>query len=306
MKDMKRICKPTRNFKSLAARYQTQYTAEAEADKPVWSYTRKLDGKYHQIVKHGTFVMVYTSGGKELKLPALEAEVLRVFKGVNVVLHCEFLGATEGKMGSRHGITQQTTWLANQRNGITNDLDSDLSWAIFDVEVYSEAKTPRTIKLRFHERSAFLERRLIRHSKAPTFLETVYKHYDPLTLHAAEDLARVHRDHGFEGGVIYHQDHVNFDTPRSPHKLKLKATHKAVGLLIEIIEGAGAASDSAGVLLVEAESGTVRIGTGWTHAQAKTWWENREGLKGYSVQYTYESLNQGTPQQCVYLQGLPT
>lgn len=308
--DMLPVCKPTRSFDKLAKKYQTQYTTEDEANERCWYVTHKYDGKYNQIIKRGDQVAIFTAGGKRLHLPEVEAEVLRTFQNVlNIDLHCEFIGTSTGHLGCRHQTSIQTTWLANQRKGITNIVEPETRWVVYDCNTYRNFGSPVRTNLKY-----FL-RRMIYSARIPSIFDEPcdrFLHatcpYDLATLSTVRAIATELRGQGWEGGVAVHKDHTDQMVPRSPYKLKLKANYKASGVLLDLVEGSGKNTGMVGAIVVSHDDpliGTVTIGTGWSDAEARAWFKSPLSLIGVTVHYSYESQNKGTPQQCVYQRGLP-
>ena len=91
----------------------------------------KYDGNYCQIHKNGNFVIVKTSGGKDVYLPELE-EQLNNITNEDVILEAEFVGESKGKLGDRTKCGIMTTWRVNTAKGIRNELGKN-RFMVFDI-----------------------------------------------------------------------------------------------------------------------------------------------------------------------------
>jgi len=101
----------------------------------------KYDGNYVQIHKVGSEVMLFTSGGKPFKLLDIEADLVRLNPNVDFILEAEYIGLTDGKLGSR-GKCTTTTWRTNYAKGLLGNAGKT-HFKVFDILIPSMSFSQR-------------------------------------------------------------------------------------------------------------------------------------------------------------------
>jgi len=135
----------------------------SKLDKGTYLVGRKYDGNYVQIHKFGDNVVFYTSGGKPFKIQNIEEELVKLNPSVDFVIEAEYIGTTDGSLGSR-GKCTTTTFRTNTSKGITN-IHHTCNFMAFDIIYY-------------HNKNLDFP-----HSMSETFCQRL-KHFDTISLGA--------------------------------------------------------------------------------------------------------------------------
>lgn len=219
--------------------------------KDGWLATVKYDGNYVQIVKSGTDVTVWTSGGKPYKCEDLDEFFLNSVE--DFIIECEYIGNTDGKLGSR-GQCTTTTYRVNTEKGIPNPTSG--RYKAFDILSYNG----KTLTGTYPNRMAFL-----RNLELPSNIEVVcvYGLDEPFTIEQAKTLASCFIKDGWEGMYIKHISHTQEAGKRVNTAIKIKGRRTADLLCTGVEDGTGKYLGLIGSLELQDKSGrVVNVGSG--------------------------------------------
>ena len=222
----------------------------------VFYVSTKYDGNYIQIHKKGKEVKFFTSGGKEFYLIDL-AEELIANNDSDFILECEYIGTTDGKLGSR-GRCTTTTFRTRFSKNLPCYL-KDGRFMAFNILYYKSHYESQGIEIRkFKEAKNMLNFVNLANSN----IDRV-KFIGPMTLNEAEIYARQLCGNGYEGLMAISPFMEYRPGKRVNEWVKIKAKPTADLKCISANRGKGKYVDMVGSLVLVDEFGLkVSVGSG--------------------------------------------
>lgn len=220
----------------------------------------KYDGNYVQIYKVGDSVRFFTSGGKEFKLLDVEKELVELNPNIDFYIETEYIGVTDGKLGSRGNCTT-TTWRTNFTKLIPCNANTsrfkcfDILYLRVDDKVLYHCDTDND---NFEERYAHFSEHDIKLGSNIDLVE-----FKVRTLDEAKAEAKDLCSQGWEGLFAFHTTHTYEEKGRSSLAIKIKAKQRADLFCINIEPGEGKYEGMIGSLvLIDSKDRIVRVGSG--------------------------------------------
>ena len=206
----------------------------------------KYDGNYVQIHKSGSEVKFFTSSGEEFYLPNVARKLIKDNE-FGFRLECEFIGKTDGKLGSR-GKCTTTTFRTDFKKGLVSN-DEGVKFIVFDILSLQP----------FQGRRETLEECIVFNDQVELCPLIAYGE----DLDEAERIANMYCNDGWEGVFLKHRNHFIHEGKRVNDAIKIKGRHTADLLCIDYIEGKGKYEGMIGSLVLQDSKGRlVRVGSG--------------------------------------------
>jgi len=245
----------------------------------------KYDGNYIQIHKFGNIVRFFTSGGKEFRLLDIGAELVRLNPNTDFIIETEFIGNTNGKLGSR-GRCSTGTWRANFTKSIPSNAFST-KFKCFDIlylsknltEIYSR-EPEDNFDIRYKDYLPQLD--------LGTNVDLVDFQY--ITLEDAKRLSQDLCSKGWEGVFAFHPTHIHKDKGRSQLAIKIKEKPTADLLCYDVKYSDINPKDIGSLLLRDIEGREVAAGGLEHHLKAK----DPSYFIGKFIEINYESMGVNT------------
>ena len=106
-------------------------------------------------------------------------------------------------------------------------------------------------------------------------------------------------------GIMLRDPNSLYEQKRSKSLLKVKPTDDAEAIIIDMIEGKGKDEGSMGAMkmqTVKLPYIEFRIGTGFTQAMRKSFWKQKNNMKGNTVTFTHKGLTaKGVPRHPAFM-----
>ncbi len=217
--------------------------------------SRKYDGNYVQIHKIGNDLTFYSSGGIPFKLESIQDQILSENKDIDFVLEAEYIGLTDGSLGSRGDCTT-TTFRTKSKKGIRNETVG-IKFMVFDCLYYHEHKYidlgdffSLNYGLRLDE--------LVKINLGDSLkLVNIYK----MTLEEAIELAKACcKDYNYEGLFCKKESHLVRPGKRVNDAIKLKFYEEATLRCIDVKYGTGQFAGIVSSLVLYKDEITVDVG----------------------------------------------
>ena len=248
----------------------------------------KYDGNYVQIHKFGDEVMLFTSGGKPFKLEDIEDELAILNPGIDFIIETEFIGLTNGKLGSR-GQCTTTTWRTNYTKDIISKAGST-KFKCFDILYLSDVYDCFNDSDNFEERLHHFE-----HYNIELGTNTSLVDFEEISFDEANNLADKLCSDGYEGLFCFHSSHVwnETNTSRSNLAIKIKAS-PTVDLLCIDVKYSDINPDDIASLICQNSKGQI-VAAGHLKHELKR--KEPKSFIGRIIEVKYESMGVNTYQQ---------
>ena len=106
-------------------------------------------------------------------------------------------------------------------------------------------------------------------------------------------------------GLMLRDPNSKYVQKRSKTLLKVKPTDDAEAIIINMVEGKGKDKNSMGAMIMQTVKPPLlefRIGTGFTQAMRKQFWNKKNDMIGNTVTYTYKGLTtKGVPRHSAFM-----
>ena len=245
----------------------------------------KYDGRNTEIVKTGSIISYFTSGGKKFKLENNEPFNLME----DGVYFAEMMGqGYEGKLGDRKHSGVQTTMFTNTSKGIKNNHKPE--WRIFNYVSLADYNNKQS-NVKYEDMVAHL---LAQDSYIPgTPIMRTRKCHNMSEL---MDYYNEKIEDGWEGLMVAQPDLKWKDsTSRLKTLVKMKEVPTIKGLVVGIKLGTGKYEDMIGSLDIKLQDGTMfNVGSGLTDFQRQL---PHHQFIDEIVEVAYEQMMNGVPQQ---------
>lgn len=249
--------------------------AKSKLDEGAYLCSKKFDGNYVQIHKFGNEVTFYTSSGISFFIEDVAERLVSHNEGIDFIIETEYIGTTNGKLGSR-GKSTTTTFRTNSKKGILN-FAPDCKFVMFDVLYHNKD----IMHLDFHTRLTFMNRIVSTINIGKTRFEMMDLSIAKMT---ADNLIK----EGWEGFFCKKMNHSYLPGKRVNDAIKLKQYPKKTLPFVGVKAGEGKYEGMIGSLILQDEDGTLIYVAGIS--------DDLRGAEGYQFQgamvtFEYESFN---------------
>jgi len=249
-----------------------------------WFISKKLDGNYINILI-GNRVRFFTSSGKEFYVHPLADLLSKLYVGEkDYILECEYIGETDGKLGSRRMIGELTTYRTNFYKGIDNNIIKPPKIYIFDVIIDNPFMSFKDRLKVLHNLSA----------KLPKNNLVSFAEHTAIDLNTALDryeLLQTNNTDHLEGYMLKHTNHTQdgyIKSKRVKTAIKLKYRFSRTLTIVDTEKGKGKYLSKIGAVVVYYKGKYLPIGSGLTDID-----RNRTDLVGRLVTIEYEDIHKG-------------
>lgn len=253
-----------------------------------FTITQKLDGIRCLAIKREHSVDLFARSGKEL--PGL-VEIEEAIQSnhaipVDTVLDGELL------LQDTDGMTISEAFRATQRVVRKKGDKTGVKLQVFDIIELEGFLSGESL-------SPYSERRLqlelaLQEEDVVEYLPTLYTGDDK---HQVTVYAKAAEDQGFEG-VMVNVNTAHYVNKRTDALMKVKSFKTADLLCTSVEEGTNRLKGTLGAITVEYKGGITRVGSGFTDAERKLYWENPHLIVDsiVEVQYFEETVDSTTQQ----------
>jgi ATP-dependent DNA ligase len=256
----------------------------------------KYDGRYTQIhVNKEEGVTFYSSGGKEFRLSLTLDDIDYLFNLLpqfnEYIIEAELINK-DGRLGGRHQVGIQLTWVTNTAKGLPNNregLEAEYTFKMFNI----------IAKMTNGKYASF---RQLENLKGSSDLFKPIQQTILYNLQEVKDYAKDVINDGYEGIVCVELEKSSLyeEGKRVNYITKHKQINESIVTILNVIEGEGKYITLLGAFVCRTNEGkTFRVGSGLADSQ-RVPIDDAFDLIGQQIEIEYESLVDGVPQQPVF------
>ena len=208
--------------------------AKSKLDEGYYFTSKKYDGNYVQIHKYGHEVTFYSSGGIPFKMEEVEKLILEANPNENFVLEVEYIGLTDGSLGSRD-FCSTTSFRSKTGKGIKNINLGKVRFKVFDILYYhnlSSFPSAYPIEHNFSNRLMYLTK--LGYTENMELVKHTFRPLDEALM-----LAREYVNNGGEGLFAIKAEHEIREGKRVNDAIKLKFYPRKEMLCVDASFGTG-------------------------------------------------------------------
>ena len=260
--------------------------AKSKLDTGLYLCSTKYDGNYVQIHKFGNEVKFFSSGGIEFRLWDLEVELIKLNPNVNFIVEAEYIGYTDGSLGSR-GECTTTTYRTRTAKGFDNVDLGDIKFKVFDIIHYENVEI--TYPIDYILSSKFTDRlELFKSIDLGSNLELV--EFSTLALEDAVVRAKYEVSMGGEGLFGKKGTHLIKDGKRVNDAIKIKFYPQKTLEFVGIKPGQGKYNGMIGsLILIDEERNDELVYISGMSDELRR--KSPDFFIGKKVKFEYESFN---------------